>query len=61
MKKSLPLPNGFNCWLEHPIATMDALGAFLNGLFTDDNIPTQKEIRAAAKSELDALRGKIAS
>ena len=40
---------------------MDARGAFLDRLFTDDDIPTQKEIRAAAKSELDALREKIAS
>ena len=61
VKTSLPLPKGFNCWLEYAIATMDARGAFLDRLFTDDYIPTQNEIRAAAKSELDALREKIAS
>lgn len=61
MKKPIPMPTGFNSWLDYAIATMDALGAFLDHLFTDDDIPNQDEIRAAAKAELDALRAKAAS
>lgn len=61
MKKPLPMPTGFNSWLDFAIATMDARGAFLDHLFTHDHIPTQDEIRAAAKAELDALRAKAAS
>jgi hypothetical protein len=61
MKKPIPVPTGFNSWLDFAIATMDARGAFLDRLFTDDDIPTQDEIRAAAKAELDALRAKATS
>jgi hypothetical protein len=61
MKKPIPLPVGFNSWLDYAIATMDARGAFLDRLFTHDDIPNQKDIRAAAKAELDALRAKAAS
>lgn len=60
VKKPIPMSTGFNSWLNFAIATMDARGAFLDHLFTDD-IPTQDEIRAAAKAELDALRAKAAS
>lgn len=61
MKKPIPMPTGFNSWLDFAIATMDARGAFLDHLFTEDDIPTQDEIRAAAKAELDVLRAKAAS
>ena len=58
MKKPIPLPTGFCSWLDYAIATMDARGAFLDRLFTDDDIPSQEDIRAAAKAELDVLRVK---
>ena len=61
MKKPIPLPTGFNSWLDYAIATMDARGAFLDHLFTYDCSPSQEDIRAAAKAELDALRVKAAS
>ena len=61
VKKPIPMPTGFNSWLDFAIATMDARGAFLNRLFTDDDIPTQDEICAAANAELDVLRAKAAS
>ena len=61
MKKPIPLPTGFNSWLDYAIATMDARGASLDALFTDDDIPNQDDVRAAAKAELDALRAKAAS
>ena len=60
MKKPIPLPTGFNSWLDYAIATMDARGAFLDGLFTHGHIPNQEDIRAAAKAELDALRANAA-
>ena len=61
MKKPIPLPAGFNSWLDYAIATMDARGAFLDRLFTHDDVPGQEDIRAAAKAELDELREKNAS
>ena len=61
MKKPIPLPIGFNSWLDYAIATMDARGAFLDGLFTHGHISNQEEIRTAAKAELDALRANAAS
>ena len=61
MKKPIPLPTGFHSWLDYAIATMDARGALLDALFTDDDIPNQEDIRAAAKAERDALRAKAAS
>jgi hypothetical protein len=61
VKKPIPLPTGFNSWLDYAIATMDARGAFLDRLFTHDDIPNQEDIRAAAKAELDALRARAAS
>ena len=61
MKKPIPLPTGFNSWLDFAIATMDARGAFLDRLFTHDDVPSQEEVRAAAKAELDALKAKAAS
>jgi hypothetical protein len=60
VKKPIPLPTGFNSWLDYAIATMDARGAFLDHMFTDDHIPSQEDIRAAAKAELDALRASAA-
>lgn len=60
MKKPIPLPTGFNSWLDYAIATMDARGALLDALFIAD-IPNQDDIRAAAKAELDALRANAAS
>ncbi|WP_180124873.1 hypothetical protein [Rhodoferax sp. BLA1] len=61
MKKPIPLPTGFNSWLDYAIATMDARGAILERLFTDDDFPTQDELRAVSKAELDALRARAAS
>ena len=61
MKKPIPLPTGFKSWLDYAIATMDARGAFLDRLFTHDDVPGQEDIRAAAKAELDALRANAAS
>jgi hypothetical protein len=61
VKKSIPMSTGFNTWLNFAIATMDACGAFLDHLFTEDDIPTHDEIRAAAKAKLDVLRAKAAS
>ena len=55
------MPTGFNSWLDFAIATMDARGAFLDRPFTHDHIPSQEEIRAAAKAELDALGAKAVS
>ena len=49
------VPTGFNSWLDCAIATMDARGAFHGRLFTDDDIPTQDEICAAARTGLDVL------
>lgn len=61
MKKPIRLPTGFNSWLDYAIATMDARGAFLDRVFTHDDVPGQEDIRAAAKAELDALRANAAS
>jgi hypothetical protein len=61
MKKPISLPTGFDSWLDYAIATMDARGALLDALFADDDIPSQEDIRAAAKAELDALRANAAS
>ena len=47
--------------LDYAIATMDARGAFLDHLFTHGHIPNQEDIRAAAKSDLDARRTKATS
>ena len=60
MKKPIPLPTGFDSWLDFAIATMDARGAFLDLPFARDDIPNQDDICAAAKAELDALRSKAA-
>ena len=57
----IPMPTGFNSWLDFVIVTMDAGGAFLEHLFTNDDIPTQDEIRATTKAELDGLRAMAAS
>lgn len=59
LKKSIPLRTGFESWHDYAIATMDARGALLDALFTDDDPLNQEDIRAAAK--LDALRAKAAS
>jgi hypothetical protein len=61
VKKPIPMSTGFNSWLDYAIASMDARGAFLDRLFTHGDIPSQDEIRAAAKAELDALRAKAAA
>lgn len=61
VKKPIPLPTGFNSWLDYAIATMDARGALLDHMFTHGHIPNQEDIRAAAKAELGALRAKAAS
>lgn len=51
----LPPPAGYKSWLQYAIATMDARLAFADRMFTDQNIPSQDEIRAAAQAELDQL------
>ena len=51
-------PTDFQSWLDYAIATMDARGAHLDRIFSEDNIPSQDDIRAAAQEELDHLRQK---
>ena len=52
----LPPPKGYVSWLQFAVDTMDARGAFVDDWFTDREIPTQDEIRAAAQAELDQLQ-----
>ncbi len=55
----LPPPRGFSSWLDYAVATMDTRSAQLESIFDDStgNVPSRDRIRAAAQSELDALRG----
>ncbi len=56
---TLPPPCGFSSWLDYAVATMDTRSAQLESIFDDStgNVPGRDRIRAAAQSELDALRG----
>jgi hypothetical protein len=51
-------PTDFQSWLDYAIATMDARGAHLDRIFSEDEIPSQDDIRAAAQGELDHLKQK---
>jgi len=51
-------PNDFLSWLDYAIATMDARGAHLDRIFSEDDIPSQDDIRTAAQEELDHLKQK---
>lgn len=53
-------PTDFQSWLAYAIATMDARWAHLNRIFSEDDIPSQDDIRAAAQEELDHLKQKAA-
>jgi hypothetical protein len=55
MKKPIP-PQGFASWLDYAVATMDARSVHLEHLFAGGDAPSQDEIRAAARDELDELR-----
>ena len=59
MRTTTP-PDDFQSWLDYAVATMDARGAYLNRLFTEEDIPSQDDIRAAAQEELDHLKKKAA-
>jgi hypothetical protein len=52
VKKPIPLPTGSSSCFDHATATIDVRGASLEGLFALDHIPSQADIRAAAKAEL---------
>lgn len=51
-------PTDFQSWLDYAIATMDARGAHLDRIFSEDDIPSQDDIRAAAQEELNHLKRK---
>jgi hypothetical protein len=53
-------PTDFQSWLDYAIATMDHRGAYLDRIFSEDDIPSQDDIRAAAQEELDHLKQKAA-
>ena len=55
-----PPPTDFPCWLDYAIATIDARGAQLDRIFSENDIPSQDDIRAAAQEELDELKQKVA-
>lgn len=51
-------PTDFQSWLDYAIATMDARGAHLDRIFSEDEIPSRDDIRAAAQEELNHLKRK---
>jgi len=51
-------PTDFQSWLDYAIATMDVRGAHLDRIFSEDDIPSQDDIRAAAQEELNHLKRK---
>ena len=51
-------PDDFQSWLDYAVATMDARGAYLDRIFSEEDIPSQDDIRAAAQKELDHLKQK---
>lgn len=51
-------PTDFQSWLDYAVATMDARGAYLDRIFSENDIPSQDDIRAAAQEELDHLKQK---
>ncbi|MDD4941946.1 MAG: hypothetical protein PHQ13_00230 [Rhodoferax sp.] len=53
---TLTPPIVFQSWLDYAIATMDARGAYLERVFSGDNISSQDDIRAAAQEEFDHLK-----
>ncbi|ABD68793.1 hypothetical protein Rfer_1052 [Rhodoferax ferrireducens T118] len=51
-------PTDFQSWLDYAIATMDARGAHVDRMFSEDDIRSQDDIRAAALEELNHLKQK---
>ena len=51
-------PTDFQSWLDYAIATMDVRGAHLDRIFSEDDIPSQADIRDAAQEELNHLKRK---
>ena len=51
-------PTDFQSWLDYAVATMDARGAYLDRIFSEEGTPSQHDIRSAAQEELDHLRKK---
>lgn len=51
-------PTDFQSWLDYAVATMDARGAYLDRIFSEEGAPSQHDIRSAAQEELDHLRKK---
>lgn len=51
-------PKEFLSWLDYAVATIDARGAYLDRVFSQDEIPSPNEIRVAAQEELDQLKQK---
>lgn len=49
-------PPDFQTWLDYAIATMDARGQYLGRIFSQNDIPSPDDIRAAAQKELDHLK-----
>lgn len=49
-------PTDFQSWLDYAIATMDARGAYLDRIFDKDDVPSQDEIRDAAREEFNHLK-----
>ena len=51
-------PTDFQSWLDYAVATMDARGAYMDRIFSEEGTPSQHDIRSAAQEELDHLRKK---
>ena len=51
-------PTDFQSWLDYAIATMDVRGAHMDRIFSEDDIPSQDDIQAAAQEELNNLKRK---
>jgi predicted nuclease of restriction endonuclease-like RecB superfamily len=54
--KPIPLPEGYDSWLEYAVATFDASAAELIWLFDDNISVSSDEIRKALWADLNDLR-----
>ena len=49
-------PTNYPSWLDYAAATMDTRGAYIDRLFSEDDAPSQEDMRAAVQEELNHLK-----